>query len=689
LTPVSRRHRPYGRFIAVRASVDGVGNGLSGPVAGVAGCGVGGLLDGVSDVDWASQCHAYGSAEHVPQWLAGLLSPLTAAEALDHFDASVYHQGGAVYPAAAAALPFLIRLAAHPEVPERSGILDLLSRLAGLAHTMVEPWRSKPEAVALRAAFSDAFGVFSSLLDDEDRAVRASAAEVLVEWVDRADTIADEFQRRYAAEPDPGARVEIVWLIGRLADALSEARRRSVREWLDASMPPPGDPLRLALLVVHRRIDSAAVRSRDLLAALDGARHPTGFQDPVAWIEQELAEERPARLVLARRGLDRAVQVGDRRGMASAGAVMMKWRSATADLVPAIARTLRDRRDLAEDALHLLAAAGEVSRPYVEDIAANVAEPGRTGRLAAWALARLGDVRAVPTAVRSLSGSPGGYAMGGSHDTDQSYWLDQDPGIADVLTPLSASADRVVPAIRGRLRIDEKAPTAYQLGEVVIAFGARAADAVPEFAAMLGTDRHRTACRVLAALGPAAAAARDQLARSTGDDGGAAAWALFRVSGDPEPFLRAPDVWGGTHDIAAAAVRLADFGPLAGRHRDRVEHLLQAERSLWASWEGVELAHAHYRMTGDAALCLEVFDTALDPLRHRRQLPVIRTVLRYLAELGPAAVRFEPLLHLAVNQDERLVYSGGWRGIAEDDEAVELATGALESMTRHSRSARP
>jgi hypothetical protein len=60
----------------------------------------------------------------------------------------------------------------------------------------------------------------------------------------------------------------------------------------------------------------------------------------------------------------------------------------------------------------------------------------------------------------------------------------------------------------------------------------------------------------------------------------------------------------------------------------------------------------------------------------------VRSVLRYLAEFGPAAARFESLLRQLVDQDERLVYSGGWRGIAEDDEAVTLATAALKSMAR-------
>jgi hypothetical protein len=115
---------------------------------------------------------------------------------------------------------------------------------------------------------------------------------------------------------------------------------------------------------------------------------------------------------------------------------------------------------------------------------------------------------------------------------------------------------------------------------------------VPEFAAMLGTDRHRTGCQVLAALGPAASAAQVRLAPyAVRDDfdAAAAAWALFRVTGDPQPFLDTPHAWGGRSGIAAVARRLADFGPLAVGHRDRVELVLQDNRASWRSWDGVEL----------------------------------------------------------------------------------------------------
>jgi len=126
---------------------------------------------------------------------------------------------------------------------------------------------------------------------------------------------------------------------------------------------------------------------------------------------------------------------------------------------------------------------------------------------------------------------------------------------------------------------------------------------------------------------------------------------------------------------------LGDLGPLASRYLPRLERQLREEPQFWPTWDGVEWGYAHYRITGDPAPCLDVFDAALEPLRRSRQLPVSRQALRYLAGIGPAAARFAPLLHQVATQDERLIYSGGWRGIAEDEEARSLAAAALAAVT--------
>jgi hypothetical protein len=276
------------------------------------------------------------------------------------------------------------------------------------------------------------------------------------------------------------------------------------------------------------------------------------------------------------------------------------------------------------------------------------------------------------------------FQIGSSHYTDDSYWLTQDPAIADVCVPLAAYAEELVPVIRWRLRTDPATPTAYQLTQVLTAYGAAAAAAVPELAALLYTDRSGLACTVLAGLGSAAAGTRTrlmQLAASDGRDAGTAGWALFRITGDPEPLLARDDILAGDPYTGSAARMLSDLGPAATRYLPRIERRLREKPQFWPTWRGVELGYAHYRITGDPALCLDVFDAALDPLRHNRQLPVSRQALRYIAAIGPAAARFTQLLHQAATQDERLRDSGGWRGIIEDEEAQSLAHRALAAVT--------
>jgi hypothetical protein len=298
-------------------------------------------------------------------------------------------------------------------------------------------------------------------------------------------------------------------------------------------------------------------------------------------------------------------------------------------------------------------------------------------------LARWGDRRAVAIIERSLRRDPEIFAIGSTHYTHEFYWLEQDPGIADVCLPLATYADELVPTIRWRLRNDPAMPTAYQLTQVLSAYGAAAMATLPELTAMLETERAGLACTVLAGLGPPAAAARAKLTRLATSDGGdarAAAWALFRVTGDPEPFLARDDTLDAERSTGPSARMLGDLGSLAMRYVPGLERRLMEQPQFWRTGEGVESGFAHYRITGDPALCLDVLDVALEPLRHSRQLPVSRQALRYLARLGPAAAGFTPLLRRAVEQDERLLGSGGWRGITEDEEAHTLANQALAAV---------
>jgi hypothetical protein len=199
--------------------------------------------------------------------------------------------------------------------------------------------------------------------------------------------------------------------------------------------------------------------------------------------------------------------------------------------------------------------------------------------------------------------------MGSGHYRDDFYWLTQDPGIADVCLPLAAYPTELLPAIRWRLRNDSAAPTAFQLTQVLKAYGPAAAAAVPELTALLDTQQPIPACTALAELGPAAAAATTtltQLATGDGPESLAAAWALFRITGDPEPFLARDDMFTTQRITASTARMLGGLGPLATHYLPDIERQLVEQPIYWPTWDGVELGFAHYRITGDPTQCLAV-----------------------------------------------------------------------------------
>jgi hypothetical protein len=76
--------------------------------------------------------HAYGPAEEVPDLLRGLVSgdPAVRELALDGMYGAVHHQGD-VYECTIVSIPFLLEAVAHPELPGRGAIVELLASIGG------------------------------------------------------------------------------------------------------------------------------------------------------------------------------------------------------------------------------------------------------------------------------------------------------------------------------------------------------------------------------------------------------------------------------------------------------------------------------------------------------------------------------------------------------------------------------
>lgn len=88
-------------------------------------------LAGLAAIDWAELEHAYGPADDVPGQLRDLCAEDVEARrtALHALYGNIFHQGSR-FPASAAAVPFLARMAADVSLSDRHEYLELLAALA-------------------------------------------------------------------------------------------------------------------------------------------------------------------------------------------------------------------------------------------------------------------------------------------------------------------------------------------------------------------------------------------------------------------------------------------------------------------------------------------------------------------------------------------------------------------------------
>ncbi|BDG04388.1 hypothetical protein [Anaeromyxobacter oryzae] len=146
------------------------------------------MLDRLGDVDWPRLRHAFGPARDVP----GLLRAIAAGDAtarraaLEALHETIWHQG-TVYEATAAAVPFLLELAARPGAPDRDAVTVLLGLVAqGQSYHAVHAPSRRDEVArelgwvrAARAAVREGVAAAVALLRDPDAAVRRAAAYLL------------------------------------------------------------------------------------------------------------------------------------------------------------------------------------------------------------------------------------------------------------------------------------------------------------------------------------------------------------------------------------------------------------------------------------------------------------------------------------------------------------------------------
>ncbi|MEU5990158.1 hypothetical protein ABZ806_14405 [Spirillospora sp. NPDC047418] len=243
------------------------------------------LLDGLDEIDWTALRHAYGQAGDVPDLLRGIVEGPDPAGALDDLDGKIYHQGGIVFSAARAALPYLVALAGDPAVPVRPGLLELIGRLVDEANIVSPSWVDDGWPDAWAAALPRVL----ALLDDPDVSVRRELTSTLSDARADADTVVPALRARWDVEDDGAVRLGLIIATGELAGGCTAGVLPEALLWLrdlrrhgDAQIGMAAE-MALAKAVRAQRPDLGA-----LVAAVRG--------DISVWRDTPWVEDMPADL---------------------------------------------------------------------------------------------------------------------------------------------------------------------------------------------------------------------------------------------------------------------------------------------------------------------------------------------------------------------------------------------------------
>ncbi|MFD4372454.1 hypothetical protein [Streptomyces sp. NPDC058486] len=285
-------------------------------------------------------------------------------------------------------------------------------------------------------------------------------------------------------------------------------------------------------------------------------------------------------------------------------------------------------------------------------------------------------------------------ALAGIGDRRALRWLPERwylPWPAAVALPV-AWAPELLPGAVARLRGNRPDdPDVPPLLRVMAGWGPVAAPAIPELLPRLSGPWAWETAAVLGRIGPPARTAAPALrslalgvSRPPRRAGGApepgmpwagaptAAWAYWRVTGDPEPALA----------VLGSAVRrgaqgpfhlLAELGPTARVHADALRDVLRRSRTAPGSTGPRALTHAAeawWRLTGDPAEAVPVLLGTLTCDDGLRDPWIARRTVELLGEIGgPAAPALPPLAALLAS---------AWRhcGSVAADEALRDAASA-------------
>lgn len=643
------------------------------------------MFAGIDEVDWASMEHAYGPADDVPALLRGLASadPSEREAALDGMYGAVHHQGD-VYACTLACIPFLFELVVDPAVPDRGGVVELLTSIGGIDIDEEDIGAAEDEDDAegaanyamAAAAVSAGAGVFFALMADDDPGVRVSAPLALATLHGSPARVLTLLRERLAVEPDDEVRLALVEAAGRLALRHDPLTGR-IADWLSrlaAEANPPG--LRLAALAqlarcapgslpgdvvrvvagLLRQLRSVPGTAR---AAEAGARALGASPEPdpasaeaapvtlVGQLRALSAEDRAGRAAPWTADLLRTLHVGlddrvaDRTALLTdqlcspdpgqridavrmSSGLIRAWRGSYGELVRLVGEQLvSDEPKLAEAASHVLEELFGLAAPAADALAARVAaEP----------------------------------------DSWVKEWASGPPGLGSAVKALARLGDaRVVPALAAAL---ERPEVPHDVGFAIGHLG-------PAAAPLAGVLRRR-----LSEVGldeEAYDRASPLLAGLTALRAGEASPEVLRI-------LRGAPEYRGEWLRTAALRALGSFGPAAHGAVPELRALVRRPGTAGAT----EAAEALWAVDGDAGAVLPVLIEGLQAEHVRER----RAAASALGRLGPLAAVTAPRLRALLLHEELWLRVDAaialWEVSGRAEESVPVLLAAWE-RNRHVR----
>ncbi|WP_042431816.1 HEAT repeat domain-containing protein [Streptacidiphilus anmyonensis] len=692
------------------------------------------MLNGLHEIDWSSLHHAYGSAEEVPALLAALGSPDPEErdKALSRYYAAVHHQGS-VYPSTIASLPFLFELAEDHRTPDRAEIVRLLVSIGQSAIERGDVEDGDAEFfTGAGATMRRRADVFAGFVSEPDPQLRRAAIPALGHFLEDAHRAAHLLRTRLPEESGIVERLLLLEAMAVLALRLPQATDEAMAWFTELASDPTAAPeIRLAAVVQRARCTPDRIGPDVVPAAIELLSELAQVHVPAsAWADpprkktpKSKANGVPPHILAAFEDLERhgrvhspttdllrtfhqtlTHRVPERTALLGAqlrdpdpgarldalrmsGDLMRAWRGDHAPLITLVADQLgAEHLEVAGEAAAVLEACHVIAGPAREALAQYVAEQrttygpnvwattrphlGRAHQDAVLALARLGDVRAVPSLVAAFDSGVDAWRavqVAGSlpEATDalvprlcahlRRLELAQGPAEMSVRSALSALASlgdpAALPVVHDTLTTAvgiELWGIACSALETLRAFGSAAAPALAEIRALTGsTDAH---------VRPAAVAAL---------------WAVGRDHEEVMPLLL--DLLDDTitFRISEAAEVLGQIGAPAAAALPRLRSLL----AHGYEWVRVPCAAALWDIGGEPE-APAVLDTLLQAWT--KNPATANNAVACLARMGTAAAPALPLLRFQLALPRR---GGRFSNISNDEDLQRISQEVIRRLS--------